>query len=221
MSDKKINKLHTSKDVGLNRQIDEIVENQVTIADVVAEPEVAAAIAVTGDAHTHANKSLLDTYAQTESALASAVTDDHTHTNKALLDTYDQTNANLTTAVSQTHSNTYDPTSAEHDTLIGGSAATSATTGTMTVTMDTAIKTITPTGNCVFNASGGTLGQIVTFWVTTSGTVSYTLTFNTNMRAKYVYSTGITSGVHLALTFRYVATNIWASIDSDAYYLAA
>ena len=37
--------------------------------------------------HTHDNKDLLDTYAQTEVDLADAVTKKHDHANKAILDT--------------------------------------------------------------------------------------------------------------------------------------
>lgn len=56
------------------------------------------------DAHTHANKALLDTYTQTEADLAQAVADDHTHSNKALLDTYTQSETDLADAVSKKHS---------------------------------------------------------------------------------------------------------------------
>ena len=56
------------------------------------------------DAHTHANKALLDTYTQTEADLAQAVADDHTHSNKALLDTYTQTETDIADAVSKKHS---------------------------------------------------------------------------------------------------------------------
>lgn len=45
--------------------------------------------------HTHANKALLDTYAQTEVNLADAVTKKHTHANQAILDA---TTASFTTA---------------------------------------------------------------------------------------------------------------------------
>ena len=39
-----------------------------------------------GSAHTHSNKGLLDTYTQTETNLADAVTKKHTHNNKSVLD---------------------------------------------------------------------------------------------------------------------------------------
>jgi len=55
------------------------------------------------EAHTHSNKSLLDTYTQTESDLADAVTKKHTHSNLSLLETYTQTDANLADAVTKKH----------------------------------------------------------------------------------------------------------------------
>lgn len=55
------------------------------------------------DRHTHSNKSLLDTYAQTEANLSDAVTKKHAHSNKALLDTYTQTEANIADAVTEKH----------------------------------------------------------------------------------------------------------------------
>lgn len=64
--------------------------------------EAAAGTAI-ADAHTHTNKTLLDTYAQTETDLADAVTKKHDHSNKSLLDTYSQTEANLSDAVSKKH----------------------------------------------------------------------------------------------------------------------
>lgn len=65
--------------------------------------EAAAGTAI-ADAHTHANKALLDTYTQTDADLAQAVADDHTHSNKALLDTYSQSETDLADAVSKKHS---------------------------------------------------------------------------------------------------------------------
>ena len=56
-----------------------------------------------GKAHTHDNKSLLDTYTQTESNLADAVSKKHSHENKDLLDTYTQTNSDLAGAVLNAH----------------------------------------------------------------------------------------------------------------------
>ena len=56
-----------------------------------------------GEAHTHDNKALLDTYEQTETDLADAVSKKHSHSNKSLLDSYTQTEANLADAVSKKH----------------------------------------------------------------------------------------------------------------------
>lgn len=59
-------------------------------------------------AHAHANKTLLDTYTQTEVDIADAISKEHAHTNKALLDTYAQTEANLLDAVSKKHTQNTD-----------------------------------------------------------------------------------------------------------------
>ena len=97
------------------------------------------------------------------------------------------------------------------------SAATPATTGTMTVNMTTDIITITPTGACTFNAaSGGRIGRIVTFVITTSGTSSFTLTWGTNYRKTGTLATGTTSARFFAVSFRYVATNVWQEICRTA-----
>ena len=54
--------------------------------------------------HSHSNKSLLDSYTQTESDLSGAVANSHSHSNKSLLDTYAQTETDLADAVSKKHS---------------------------------------------------------------------------------------------------------------------
>jgi len=98
-----------------------------------------------------------------------------------------------------------------------GNAATSATTGTMTVNMTTATITITPTGACTFNASGGTAGQIVTFLITTSGVNSFTLTWGTNFRKTGTLATGTTSARFFAVTFRCASDGItWWEIARTA-----
>lgn len=74
--------------------------------------------------------------------------------------------------------------------------------------MDSSIKTITPIGNCTFNASGGIAGQDCTFIITTSGVTSYTLTFGTNFKTTGTLATGVTSPRKaFAVTFRYDGTN--------------
>lgn len=97
-----------------------------------------------------------------------------------------------------------------------GSAATSATTGTMTVNMTTAVITITPTGACTFNASGGVTGQIVTFAITTSGTSSFVLTWGTNYRKTGTLATGTTSARFFSVTFRCINGTIWQEIARTA-----
>lgn len=99
---------------------------------------------------------------------------------------------------------------------ISGSAAAPATTGTMTVPMTSSIITITPTGNCTFNASGGVAGQIITFHITTSGTTSFTLTFGTNFRKTGTLATGTTSARFFSISFRCLDGTIWTEIARTA-----
>lgn len=86
----------------------------------VTEEDLSNITANTNARHTHSNKSLLDTYNQTNSDLTDAVDKKHSHSNKSLLDTYDQTNENIVDAVDKkhTHSNkelldTYDQTNSD------------------------------------------------------------------------------------------------------------
>ena len=90
-----------------------------------------------------------------------------------------------------------------------GSAATSATSGTMSVSMSTSIVTITPTGACTFTASGGVTAQLVTFIITTTGTTSRTLTWSTNFKATGTLATGTTSGKTFCITFRCLDGTNW------------
>jgi hypothetical protein len=98
----------------------------------------------------------------------------------------------------------------------GTVAACPATTGTMSVPMDTDIKTITPTGACTFNATGGMTGRIVTFEITTSGTSSFVLTFGTNFRKVGTLATGTTSARFFAVTFRCIGNSVWTEIARTA-----
>lgn len=96
------------------------------------------------------------------------------------------------------------------------SAAAPATTGTMTVNMTSDIITITPTGACTFNASGGRTGRIITFSITTSGTTSFTLTWGTNFRKVGTLATGTTSARFFAVTFRCLNGTTWQEICRTA-----
>ncbi len=89
---------------------------------------------------------------------------------------------------------------------ITGVTATSATTGTISVPMTSRIITITPTGACTFNATGGIAGQMVTFVITTSGVSSFTLTFGTNFKKVGTLATGTTSARFFTITFLYDGT---------------
>ncbi len=87
-------------------------------------------------------------------------------------------------------------------------AATSATTGTITVPMTSAtqnIFTITPTAACTFNATGGVTGARMTFVVTTSGITSFTLTWGTNFKPVSTLATGTTTGKIFTVDF--ICTN--------------
>jgi hypothetical protein len=99
----------------------------------------------------------------------------------------------------------------------GTLAATPATTGSMTVPLTgVAIITITPTGACTFNASGGVAGQIVVFSITTAGASSFTLTWGTNFRKTGTLATGITSARFFTVTFICLDGTTWTEIARTA-----
>jgi len=101
--------------------------------------------------------------------------------------------------------------------LRAGVSVAPATTGTMTVAMGgSRVITITPTGACTFNASGGIAGQTVTIAVTTSGTTSFTLTFGTNFRKVGTLATGTVSARFFSVTFVCVNGIIWQEIARTA-----
>lgn len=95
-------------------------------------------------------------------------------------------------------------------------SACPATTGTMTVTMGHGARTITPTGACTFNASGGVAGQVCTFAITTSGTSSFVLTFGTNFRKAGTLATGTTTARFFSVTFLCVSAGVWQEIARTA-----
>ncbi len=89
-------------------------------------------------------------------------------------------------------------------------SATPATTGTMTLTMtNVSVLTITPTGACTFNASGGHIGQRVSLIITTTGTTTRVLTFGTNFKTAGTLSTGTTAGKVFQVSFTCVDGTIW------------
>lgn len=96
-----------------------------------------------------------------------------------------------------------------------GVATTPATTGAQTVSMATRVITVTPTGACTFNASGGIAGQEVTFVVTTSGTTSFVLTFGTNFSKVGTLATGTVSARRFAVSFVYTGS-IWVEVSRTA-----
>lgn len=122
------------------------------------------------------------------------------------------TNARTPTAHATTH------LSDGSDPLISATAATPATTGTQSVPMPTGdgVKTITPTGACTFNASGGKAGARCTLIVTTSGTSSFTLTFGTNFKAQGTLATGTTSAKVFAVSFVCKDGTLWVETGRTA-----
>jgi len=72
-----------------------VTKAQVGLSNVPNTDFTAAVAANTAARHTHANKTLLDTYSQTEVNLADAIAKKHTHANSAVLDA---TTASFTTA---------------------------------------------------------------------------------------------------------------------------
>ena len=91
--------------------------------------------------------------------------------------------------------------------------ATSATSGTMTVSMTSSVVTITPAGDCTFNCSGGITGQRVTFCITTSGATPYTLTWNTGYKSTGTLSTGSVSGKKFTVSFVLVDGANWCEVS--------
>ena len=97
-----------------------------------------------------------------------------------------------------------------HSALVAANTATPATTGTQTLTMTgKSVFTITPTGACTFNASGGFAGQRVSLIITTSGTVSYVMTFSTNFKTVGTLSTGSTTAKVFCITFVCKDGTLW------------
>lgn len=99
---------------------------------------------------------------------------------------------------------------------VSGAAATSATTGAMTVNMVSSVITITPTGACTLNASGGVAGQVVTFSITTSGVSSFVITFGTNFRKTATLATGTTTARFFTVTFICLDGQIWSETGRTA-----
>ena len=88
-------------------------------------------------------------------------------------------------------------------------SATSATIGTITTVMNNVnTYTITPTGACTFNATGGTIGQYCSFIVTTSGVTSFILTWGTNFKTTSTLTTGTVTARFFTVSFVYNGT-VW------------
>lgn len=85
---------------------------------------------------------------------------------------------------------------------VGIGTAISGTTGTLTVTMNGNLKTLTPTGACTLNAdTGGLAGQEITFILIADSTTARVITFGTNFKSAGTISTATTSGKAVTITF--------------------
>lgn len=104
------------------------------------------------------------------------------------------------------------------DPVIAATVTTPATTGSQSVAMPSGdgVKTITPTGACTFNATGGKGGARCTFIVTTSGTSSFTLTFGTNFKAAGTLATGTTTAKVFAVSFVNKDGTLWVETGRTA-----
>jgi uncharacterized Zn-binding protein involved in type VI secretion len=128
--------------------------------------------------HSHSNKTLLDTYTNSNTNISGAISDRHTHTNKSTLDTYTNTNTDISSAVSLKHSHA-NKTDLDNvsGTNTGDNATNSQYSGLATSKQDTLIsgtniKTINGTtilGSGDLVVSGGSLP---------SGTLGQTLAHN-------------------------------------------
>jgi len=97
-----------------------------------------------------------------------------------------------------------------HSALVAVNTATPATTGVQTLPMaGKSVFTITPTGACTFNATGGFAGQRVSLIITTSGTTAYTMTFGTNFKTAGTLSTGIVTAKVFQVSFTCKDGTLW------------
>ena len=97
-----------------------------------------------------------------------------------------------------------------HSALVAANTTTPATTGTQSLVMTgKSVFTITPTGACTFNASGGFAGQRVSLIITTSGTAAFVMTFGTNFKAAGTLSTGTVTAKVFQVSFTCKDGTLW------------
>jgi hypothetical protein len=89
-------------------------------------------------------------------------------------------------------------------------ASALATTGTIAVTPGSFdVYTITPTGACTFNSTGGVAGRRCSFIITTSGTAAFVLTFGTNFKSAGTLSTGTVTAKVFVVRFVCKDGTLW------------
>ena len=97
-----------------------------------------------------------------------------------------------------------------HAALVAANTATPATTGTQSLVMTgKRLFTITPTGACTFNATGGFAGQATNIIITTSGTAAFVMTFGTNFKAAGTLSTGTVTAKVFQISFVCKDGTLW------------
>lgn len=84
------------------------------------------------------------------------------------------------------------------------------------VTMTPTVITITPTGACTFNGSGGLAGQACTFIVTTAGATGFVLTWGTNFKTTGTLATGTVAGKVFTVSFVCKDGTLWVETGRTA-----
>jgi hypothetical protein len=93
---------------------------------------------------------------------------------------------------------------------IAGALAISVGSGAMSINMASApIRTLTPRGACTFNATGGVAGQNMSFYFTTAGTATITLTWGTNFIKSATLATGAVAARFFAVSFTCLDGTTW------------
>lgn len=89
------------------------------------------------------------------------------------------------------------------DSYVGGKEVLETTTGTIEVNMNSSIKYITPTGACIFTATGGYVGQRCTFILVQNNTVAKTMTWGTGFKPTTTLALGTTASRRFCVEFVY------------------
>ena len=158
------------------------------------------------DLHTHTNKTLLDSYTQTEANIAAAIAAKHSHSNASFLDYVDQ---NVSTTGSVHHA-ALDVTTLEVDTIIDGVLQTGAGANLLPYSnlFENAAWTkynCTPSDNNAENPFGGNTIKACFLDMTGAGGVCQQ-TINDTGTGNYTFSVWIKTGTPHTLTLRLISS---------------